>query len=358
MKILFVATALDLPEAHLVRGLLEQGIDLRLMISSESKHMSVLDTYRDRVSSVTLGSRMDWRAMRSVRRMIREFSPDVIHSLSARALSNSLLASWGLPVKHVAYRGTMGNLSYWDPSSLISFLHPRLNRIICVSDAVKNDLEKLGVPASRLVRIYKGHDPAWYRIERPVSKSDLGIGEEQLVISCVANSRPVKGVDTLIQAFRLIPRDQAVQLLLVGEVRDNQLQEMAGDDPRIRFLGYRADAPAIVACSDIFCMPSRRREGFPKALLEAMIQGIPGVVTRVGGLPEMVLDGHNGLVVESEDTQGLAEALKRLAHDSNLRRQCGVNARERVMNSFPIAATIEQTVAVYRELFAQRPAAL
>lgn len=350
MRILFVATALDRPETYMLRGLIDRGLEIRLLIREKSAALSASFPDDTILGKVPLRSRMDFRSMVAIRSAIRSFKPDLIHSLSARAVSSSLFASIGASVKHVAYRGTMGNLNYWDPSSLISFLHPKMNKIICVSDAVLNDLKRIGVAPEKLVRIYKGHDPEWYQDIESVSRESFGARDDEFVITCVANSRPVKGVDVLLRAFLKIPASERVRLVLVGEVRDGELREIAASDARVQLLGFRKDAPAIVRASNLFCMPSRRREGFPKALIEAMIQGVPAVVTTVGGMPEMVIDGHSGLVVPPDDEDRLAAALQQFIRNPSMALQYGARAREHVLEKFRIQGTIAETEAVYREL--------
>lgn len=350
MRILFVATSLDKPEAYLIRALRERGHEIRLLISDRPGVLETFGSDRNFIEFMPLNSRVSPHSIIKIRRTLRFFNPAIVHSLSARALSNSLFATVGNHVRHVAYRGTMGNLSYWDPSSLISFLHPRLSKIICVSEAVRADLERLGVAPNKLVRIYKGHDPAWYAGIQALDRASYGVPPGQFLIGCVANSRPVKGVDTLLKAFLKLAPEMAAHLVVVGEIRDPKLNALAQRDNRIHLLGFRNDAPAIVAGCDLFCMPSRRREGFPKALIEAMIQGIPAVVTSVGGLPEMVIDRVNGLVVPPDDPEALASALREFIETPGLAMSYGPKARTRVCSEFPIEMTVRETEAVYREL--------
>jgi glycosyltransferase involved in cell wall biosynthesis len=350
MKVLCIANALDRPESHLIAALIDGGVDVQILLGEAGKYFDVLEPHRTKISSVSLSSRIDILGLRKIRQVLKQFRPDVIHSFSGRGLSNALIASWGIALKHVAYRGTMGNLSRWDPASWMSFLNPRLDKIICVSDAVRNDLVRFGIASKKLIRIYKGHHQDWYQVHESYDLMQFGIPKGSKVIACVANSRPVKGIDTLIRAFRLVPQNIAADLLLIGEVRDSKLRELAEGDTRIHFTGFRPDAPAIVAACDIFCMPSRRREGFPKALIEAMIQGLPAVVTDVGGLPEIVKHDQTGLVVAAEDILMLSQALLRLLTEAGICATFGERARTDIIENFTIENTVQQTRAVYDDL--------
>jgi glycosyltransferase involved in cell wall biosynthesis len=349
MKVLFIANAFDRPERALVNGLCTKSVHGYLLSEKTLAQQDLNDSLYDQQKGIALKSRCDLGSILTIRKVIRDFKPDIIHSFSGRALSNALIASIGLKCLHIAYRGTMGNLSFWDPASRMSFLNQRLNKIICVSDAVKDSLLALGVANEKLVRIYKGHDQNWYPASK-LSRSDLGLPVDHCIVACVANNRPVKGLDTLINAFLALPKDRKSILLIIGEDPDGSLKKLAAGDSRIIFLGFRSDATQIVSLADVFCMPSRRREGFPKAVIEAMIQGIPAVVTSVGGLPEMVIDGAQGFVVEPDKPKLLSQSLLQLIDNQELRKQLGQQARLRVLNEFSIENTILQTLEVYQQL--------
>ena len=118
----------------------------------------------------------------------------------------------------------------------------------------------------------------------------------------------------------------------------------------IHVLGYRNDAPALTAACDVFVLPSTKREGLARSLIEAMAYGVAPVVTDCGGSPELVVDGVSGIVVPVRDVPALAAALKRLHDDPELRRRMGAAARERIRNDFRIEDTIAKTLELYRSL--------
>src|SRR5690606_17850887 len=127
-----------------------------------------------------------------------------------RALSNGLLAVRPFPhVKVVAYRGIVGNVSLLSPVSWLRNLNPRIDRIVCVAEAIRRhflDLRLLGyrLPPEKFITIYKGHDPAWYR-GSPADLTEFSIPPDAFVVGCVANMRPRKGVEVLVRAFGLLP---------------------------------------------------------------------------------------------------------------------------------------------------------
>ena len=95
---------------------------------------------------------------------------------------------------------------------------------------------------------------------------------------------------------------------------------------------------------DVFVMPSLEREGLPRAVIEAMAQGIPAFVTDVGGMPEIVVNGECGLVVPPNDPEALSQAIISLAKDTSLCRRFSDNASMRIRDHFNIQATIRETV--------------
>ena len=103
---------------------------------------------------------------------------------------------------------------------------------------------------------------------------------------------------------------------------------------------------------DVFVMPSIKREGLPRAVIEAMAQGTPAIVSDVGGMPEIVVHGECGLVVPPKDPAALAKALIRLARDPVRCRRFSKRAPERIQSHFNIQTTIRQTVGLFRQLAA------
>jgi glycosyltransferase involved in cell wall biosynthesis len=260
-------------------------------------------------------------------------------------------------VRLIAYRGIVGNVSFLSPVSWLRFLNRRIDRIVCVADAVRDFFLTmrpafLRIPKHRLVRIYKGHDLAWYTAA-PANLEPLGVPHGAFVVSCVANYRPRKGIEVLVDAMAALPRDAPIHLLLVGQMQARRLVKSIAASPvadRIHRVGHRADAPAITAASDVFVLPSIKREGLARSLIEAMAYAVAPIVTDCGGSPELVVDGVSGLVVPVRDPQALADAIIKLYEDADLRTRFGRAARERIRDDFRIEETIAQTLALYRSL--------
>ena len=174
-------------------------------------------------------------------------------------------------------------------------------------------------------------------------RSELGLSDEDVVVSFIGQIRTIKGIDLFIEMARRIP-GRAVKFLIVGECRDperfegsyteDRLRAEIEGDARIRYVGYRGDVQNIYRSSDIVVMPSRWGEPFGLINIEAGAARKPMVSTRDGGIPEIIRHGENGFLVEREDLAGLVHYTRLLVEDEALRHRMGQRAREIVETQF------------------------
>ena len=358
IKTLCITEDADRPTTATFIGLTQAGVDVTVMCPPASDRRTALTEAGIRVLDLPLRKRVDRSGIAELRAEIVRGDYDILHLFSNKAVQNGLLASRGLPVKIVAYRGIVGNLSFFNPISWRRFLNRRIDRIVCVANAVRDYFLTmqpafLRLPPERLVTIYKGHSLDWYRAT-PADLRSVGVPPGSFVIGCVANYRPRKGIELLVDAFRELPTEWRAHLLLIGGGMDaSALAKRIAASPvaaNIHALGYRKDSPALTAACDVFALASTKREGLARSLIEAMAYGVPPVVTDCGGSPEVVVDGVSGIVVPVRNVPALAAALKRLHDDPALRRRMGEAARERIRNDFRIEDTIAKTLELYRSL--------
>lgn len=350
LKVLVLGSTFDLPEVHIFKGLVETGVQVDAVVASNSTMKETLASFGVSCTTMDFRSRVDLAAIPKLRSIIRSGGYDILHCLTARSVSNGILASIGLPIKRLAYRGTSGRDHKFSPASWLTFLNPGVHKIICVSNAVKGFMSGMVRP-EKLVTIYKGHDVSWYAPRSGVSLADFAVPSDAFTVACVANMRPVKGVRYLLQALRFLPT--SVHLILIGEVRKGAGMEELSDPAlasRVHLTGFRSDVSAIVAQANAFVLPSVSREGLPKAMLEAMAVGVPTVVTNVGGMPEVVHDMQNGLVVAPMDGEAIAKALLQLLQNPALAATLGREAKRTIAEVFTVKRSVQETLAVYREL--------
>ena len=359
--ILCLTDACDRPESELFIGLKNAGFDVDVMCNPKGRNYQRLVDAGLVAQPMALESRFDKDGTSAIRAQLKTKNYDVIHAYNPRALACGLRASKGTDIKIVAYRGVIGNISFLNPESWITFLHPRVSKIVCVADAIKSYLASLKflwmrIPDSKLMRIYKGHDLSWYQAV-PADLAQFGVPEGAFVVCSTGRNNPRKGYDVLVEAISRLPADVEAHLVLVGDAIDNedlQSQVAQSSHPeRVHFTGYRNDAPAIAAASDVFVLPSTEREGLPRAVIEAMAYAIAPVVTSVGGMPELVEDGMSGLVVPPRDPAALSSAIERLYRDRELVKKLGQAARERIANDFHTSQTVRETGELYHALMGE-----
>lgn len=342
------------PEAEWFIGVSRAGIDVTVMTEADSSYADRMRAAGIRVVELAIARKYEWRVIRRIRAELRERRAQVLHLFNNRAISNGIVASVGVPVSVVTYRGQTGNIRRYDPTAYLTHLNPRVARITCVAEAVRDDLIANGVDPARLVTVYKGHDLAWYADVSPTDLTPLGIPRDAFTVVLVANNRPRKGVPVLIDAARFLPADTRLHFLLVGSGMDSpEIRARIAAGPlagRFHAIGFRDDVLPLVAACDAGVLPATKREGLPKTVIEAMALGLPVVVTRTGGSPELVVDGDCGYVVEPGDPQSLARALQRLADDPAQASRMGAAARRRIALHFNVARGVESLVRLYREL--------
>lgn len=356
MRILAIATTLDRPEAAIFAGLHRMGTYVHVVGTPSAEHRATLEDAGVPITEFSFRNRFDISGMRLLRRLTRTLSIDVVYALSNRALSAAVISLWNRPVKIAAYRGTVGHISWFDPSCWLTYLSPRVNKILCVSKAVEEYLTSAGVPRERTTTIYKGHDIEWYR-SAPPKRSEFDIPSDAFVVGCTAVMRAVKGIDDLLDAVTLVrSKLPKLHLLLIGSIKDPQIQrhiEQFPERDRIHLTGFREDATQLATLADVVVMASKNREGFPKSVIEAMSQGVPAIVTAVGGMPELVDYGNSGLMVEPMNPTSIADAISRMYNDPDLRARLGVAAQQRIATAFNIDHTTAKMHAVFAELTSQ-----
>ncbi len=302
---LCVAGESDPAEAGSFIEMYKSGVDITVIIRPGTFNYEPLIKAGVPTIPYVITRRISPQAIRFIRKELKRKPYDVLHMLDKRGTINGLFASIGIDVKLIAYRGIVGNLSYWDPLAWLYLLNPRIDRIICVCEAIRTRLLSLGMPGICLrrdvpVTIYKGHNPDWYA-GPPEDLKPFGIPDGAFVVACTARGVPRKGVPVLLDAIDRLPPGLNIHLLLAGGKMDNarhkKLVAANSYAENIHLFGTLKRMPWILSSCDIAVLPSLRREGLPRAIIEAMIGGVVPIVTDSGGSPELVQDGKSGFVV-------------------------------------------------------------
>lgn len=349
------------PEAEMIIGLKERGVDVEVMTAKSCEYARRMQACGIKIHDHVPERKFSATSVRYVRRVLREGNHNVIHLFNNKAIVAGVLASAGLPVKVVTYRGQTGNISRFDPVCYLTHLSPRVDAIVCVADAVRDSLRMQLANPAKAHTIYKGHDPSWYADVQPARRDELGIPDDAFALICVANNRPRKGVPVLIDAAGRVARDIPLKVLLVGAGMDSpeitERVEASGRSADFIRFSHRDDVLSLVAACDASVLPAIKREGLPKTVIESMALGITPIVTSTGGSPELVASPSCGLVVPPDDAAALASAIAELAAAPDRNRAMGKKARERIGQHFHLTTSIDEHLTLYRRLTAADPAA-
>jgi glycosyltransferase involved in cell wall biosynthesis len=232
---------------------------------------------------------------------------------------------------------------------VFGLLERRLGAFICVSQASACSLRKIGIDEAKIRVIHNGlSDPADSVDPRSPSPVRLRVG-------IVGQVNVWKGHGDLLEACALLARDHsAPELHIFGNGNDIYKSELVrrsldlGIQERVKWHDYVSDRRLIYSSFDVCVVPSRSQDPLPTTAIEAGFFGLPSVVTRRGGLPEIIEHEVNGLVVEAERPAELAEALSRLIKEPSLRQRLGANARRRAVEHFGRDRFLNEFMAVLK----------
>ena len=318
---------------------------------------------------------------------------DVVHahlalSPATAALLAKLVTSKPVLVK-TAGSGYYGGLAVARRRPLLSWrvrLLRRADRFLVLNEESEHELRRLGMVDEQIARIFNGVDTEYFfpqpntaqpfnpstrfvsghrKLREPqvvIEPPSTGSGtvemqgathstpSESLKAVFVGRLGPEKGLDVLLRAWAQLAEPR--ELILVGEGTKRAPLEVLASELKldhVTFTGSTNDVRSYLQQADLFVLPSRS-EGIPNAMLEAMACGLPIVASHVGGIPDVVQDGESGLLVPPEDIPALAAAIGRLLADSDLRRQLGEKARQRVVSDYSLNAATTRHLDLYREV--------
>lgn len=302
-----------------------------------------------------------------VYRLLRELRPTVVHTRNLGAMEFQLPA-WAarVPLRVHSEHG-------WDTNDLggVSVTNQRLRRVygvgahrfVALSKAIETYLTgPVGFARERVLRICNGVDTQRFSPATPVPDAWPFRRGEHLVIGAVGRMQAVKDPINLVDAFlrlrELCPADwPRLRLAMLGGgpllVAARQRLAEAGAVDQAWLPGDRSDVAQLLPQFDIFALPSQA-EGISNTLLEAMACGCAPVATDVGGNPELVEEGANGLLVPSQDSQAFAGALARLVNDPALRHRFAEASLSRVRSQFSLDGMMAAYGALYSSAAVQR----
>jgi glycosyltransferase involved in cell wall biosynthesis len=301
-------------------------------------------------------SDIDLSAAWNLSRVLKQLQPDLLHAYDPRAIAMASTAvsivapSPRTPLvasRRGEFRVAQNSFSRWKYSQVDCF--------IASCSAIRERLAQDGIERDRIVIIHDGVD-----VERIVNMpgtnvhAEFYLPTEAPIVGNVAALLPQRGHQHFIEAAALVVREVPDARFVIvgdGELRD-ALERQIKDkhlERHIMLAGFRTDALELTKGFDIFAVSSAH-EGMCVALVEAMAAGKPAVATRVGGIPEVVVDGETGVLVEPRDAPAMAQALTRLLEDDALRQRMGAAARTRARERFTSDRMVREIAELYERM--------
>ena len=302
----------------------------------------------------------DWRVLRDALRLCKRERVAIWHGhdYKSNLLGWILRRFWPMRLVTTAHgwvKHTSRTPLYY---RIDKFCLPRYDRVICVSGDLREECLACGVSPDRLALIENAIDTEEYtRDATPAdAKRRLGFAPDRLLIGAVGRLSAEKAFDALVRSVdRLIEHGFDVELAIVGDgdarASLEELVDELGRKDRIRLLGYRSDVKEIYQAMNVYALSSLR-EGLPNVLLEAMALETPVVATRIAGVPRLIDDGANGLLVDPGSVDQLTAALRRLLENETLRTELAAAARRTIVGSYGFDERMRKVAGVYDEVLA------
>jgi glycosyltransferase involved in cell wall biosynthesis len=357
MKVLHIETGRHLyggarQVAYIIEGLHKRGIENILVCQSSSAIASAVQGMAE-VHQFSLHGDLDFRLLFQLRKLIRQYQPDIIHCHSRRGAD-----IWGGIAGRMSATTTVlsRRVDNLEPSWLVQKKYALYDKVICISEGIRQVLLKQGVAEQKVITVRSAIDVnAWGKhCEREKFNTEFHTSAEHLLLGMVAQLIPRKGHTLVLKAMQQLISDHPnLQLICFGQGSQREaLEQVAkerGLQDRVLFTGFRDDLPKWLGCIDILVHPAYT-EGLGISLIQAAACSVPVIASHAGGMPEIVHDQQNGLLIEPGDLAGLVQALKRLIEEPDTRQQFGEAGRQLVEQEFSIEQMVEGNLTVYREL--------
>lgn len=356
----------------ILKKLPREKYDITLIVGKTPKNEpNLIDEVPDDVRLIRLDDVVreispvrDLKALWSLWRIFRKEKFDILHLHTSKAGVLGSISGFLAGIKNIVYTphghifsetakipGVSELPSYKKKILyLLRIIAYRLcRRLVALSEEDKNEQIALKLaPAGKFAVIMNGIDVDSFSRTAPLRKNSDGI-----VVGSVGRLSTEKGHDVLVEAFaEALKKVPGMRLLIVGDGKEapglKNLAEKLGISEKVSFPGNTDDVRTFLGEMDIFVLPSRY-ESQGIAAMEAMSAGLPVIASDVGGIPGIISDRVEGLLVKPEDTNALALAIEELAEDSSLREKLAANGRARAEKDF----RVEKMLLSYEELYDQ-----
>ena len=307
--------------------------------------------------------RFDFRAVKQLAALCREWNIDLVHCHYLREHYTALLAKGRLPELRVVYTNhfVLAN----DLPTRISnrWLDKRQDQIIAVCNKGRDQLIANGWSGDRIQVVFNAVDPAVWAGDRSEStlRQELGIPEDRFVMLCASRFADDKGHKYLIDSVKRLTTitSRPFTLVLAGdgpllEASQAQAKALGLTEDQIRFIGFRKDMKNLYKAADLY-VNSSQHEALSYLIIEAMAAGLPVIATDMGGNRDIVNDEAGcGSLVVYDDPVSMSEAMKRMLEDPAFLARCREGALRTINEKFEINQWMDKTFAVYEAAMARR----
>jgi len=310
---------------------------------------------------VSLGK--DLKAFLTLVKEIRRFNPQIIHTHTAKAGFLGRIASiisLHPSIRVHTFHGHLLNGYFGSYKRMLVILAERIlaiftQQLLAVGDKVRQDLLAVGVGKSEKF----GLMPPGLEIGKLPSKKDsqesYGISKQTIQCAFIGRITQIKRPDRFLDvASEIKKRGFAIEFFIAGdgELLQNCRERITREELPVKVLGWQSNMEQVLSAADVVVLTSDN-EGTPLSLIEAGMAGLPVVATRVGSVPEVVLEGVTGLITNL-DVQEIANALEKLINNAELRAQMGASAQEFTLANFGVKRLVSDHEVLYKKLIANR----
>ena len=317
---------------------------------------------------------LDLVAFYKIYKILRKEKPYIVHTHTSKT---GILGRWaakfaGVPVIiHTPH----GHIFYGYFNKLLTLLFILIERltsyitdyIITLTKKGKEEHIKFKIaPPSKFIPIYSGIEFEKIKIKKDKIKikKELKIPDCSIIIGSAGRLEPIKGFIYLIKSAEIVLKElkrEKIYFIVAGDgsLKEELQREVVerGIERNFKFIGWREDVYDIINISDIFVLPSLN-EGMGRVILEAMYLGKPIIASKVGGIPEIVIDGENGLLFESQNYNELAEKIIFLIKNPDLLEKMGENSKNLVRKrEFSAEGMVEKIEELYEKSISKKHSA-
>jgi len=295
-----------------------------------------------------------WAVIKQIHNYIKEHNIDIVYATESKGIPNAAFGCIGTKAKMIAYRGTTGGLYKSDISNYLCMFHPRINGVICVSNAVTKYVKPKmrNTIQANVTTIYKGHDLTWYQGDA-VELNDLKTSSKNFNIICIGSPRPQKGMQYMLDAMKELKDIDNIRLLLVGDNFDCEpfisTIRLTGMSNKITQTGFRSDVPQIAKACDVLVLPSER-EGLPRVVLESLAVGTTVITSVNEGTMEIIEDNINGYVVPIGDGKAIADRIRLLIENPELLKQLSDNTQKTIATNMSHNKTVKDMTNYFQSI--------